>query len=138
MANCFSYSHFPFVFFSSFELVYPERGLGRVRVILQVRFFTSRKVESICVGCFILIAACMWFIHTESESDIISKFLLKTHRVHRTLTRCSNLTHYTLFTVLLYDNCPGKDNVLPQILGTMYWKSRSIKSQARNTEARKL
>lgn len=54
-------------------------------MILQVSFFTSRKLQSICVGCFILVAACMWFINTESESDIISKFLLKTHRVHRTL-----------------------------------------------------
>lgn len=129
---------FPFIFFSPFELVCREWGLGRVRVVLPIRYFTSTsgKLESICVACFILIAMCMWLIHIESESDIINKFLLKTHRVHRTLNQVLKLTHYTLFTVLLYDNLLGKVRVFLQIPGRRYWKSRSIKSQAGNMHTR--
>lgn len=56
-------------------------------MVLPIRYFTSGKLESIYVDCFILLARGMWFIHINSESGIqsINKYLLKTHRVHGTL-----------------------------------------------------
>lgn len=96
---------------SSFDLVWRKWGLGSIRVFLSIRCITSGELESIWVVDFN--AICIQLIHIDSEPHIqsINKYLLKAHRVQRTLDQVLKLDSMCL-TVLLH-KCWGKVGVFP-------------------------